>query len=137
MYADKIIVLGDPVGNESDFFICYPGIFWKWLIVMAIHLYFYEINNKIFSALHEYGYSFFKLGEEAFVDLDKFTFTGKEMKGSRAIRNKFERENYIVEIMSPPYSQEVMKELKEVSAKWLQGRAEKGFFTWFFLMNII
>ena len=88
---------------------------------------FYEINNKIFSALHEYGYSFFKLGEEAIVDLEKFTFTGKQMKGSRAIKNKFERENYIVEILSPPYSQEVLKELKEVSTKWLQGRAEKGF----------
>ncbi|QEA00495.1 bifunctional lysylphosphatidylglycerol flippase/synthetase MprF [Lysinibacillus fusiformis] len=131
IYADKIIVLGDPVGNESDFLYAIQ----EFLELADRHGYtpvFYEINNKIFSTLHEYGYSFFKLGEEAFVDLEKFTFTGKEMKGSRAIRNKFERENYIVEIMSPPYSQEVMKELKEVSTKWLQGRAEKGFSLGFF-----
>ncbi|UXJ69710.1 bifunctional lysylphosphatidylglycerol flippase/synthetase MprF [Lysinibacillus fusiformis] len=131
IYADKIIVLGDPVGNKSDFLYAIQ----EFLELADRHGYtpvFYEINNKIFSTLHEYGYSFFKLGEEAFVDLEKFTFTGKEMKGSRAIRNKFERENYIVEIMSPPYSQEVMKELKEVSIKWLQGRAEKGFSLGFF-----
>lgn len=131
IYADKIIVLGDPVGNDSDFL----SAIQEFLELADCYGYtpvFYEINNKIFSALHEYGYSFFKLGGEAFVDLEKFTFTGKEMKGSRAIRNKFERENYIVEIMSPPYSQEVMKELKEVSTKWLQGRAEKGFSLGFF-----
>ncbi|CAM5692377.1 Phosphatidylglycerol lysyltransferase OS=Lysinibacillus sphaericus OX=1421 GN=mprF PE=3 SV=1 [Lysinibacillus sphaericus] len=93
---------------------------------------FYEINNKIFPVLHEHGYSFFKLGEEAFVDLEMFTFAGKEMKGSRAVKNRFERENYTVTILSPPYSQEVMTELAEVSRKWLQGKGREGIFSWLF-----
>ncbi|WP_285397015.1 bifunctional lysylphosphatidylglycerol flippase/synthetase MprF [Lysinibacillus sp. fls2-241-R2A-57] len=131
IFADKIVVLGDPVGDESDFL----SAIQEFLGLADKHSYrpvFYEINNKIFSSLHENGYSFFKLGEEAFVDLEKFTFAGKGMKGSRAIKNKFERENFTVEFISPPYSQEVMNELEEVSTKWLQGRAEKGFSLGFF-----
>ncbi len=131
IYADKIVVLGDPVGDESDFL----SAIQEFLELADKHGYtpvFYEINNKIFPYLHEYGYSFFKLGEVAFVDLEKFTLAGKGMKGRRAIKNKFEREDFTVEIVSPPYSQEIMNELEEVSTKWLQGRAEKGFSLGFF-----
>ncbi|MGE7997091.1 bifunctional lysylphosphatidylglycerol flippase/synthetase MprF [Lysinibacillus sp. NPDC093190] len=131
IFADKIVVLGDPVGNESDFL----SAIQEFLEMADKHGYtpiFYEINNKIFPSLHEHGYSFFKLGEQAFVDLDKFTLTGKGMKGRRAVKNKFERENFTVEVVSPPYSQELMNELQEVSTKWLQGRSEKGFSLGFF-----
>ncbi|KOP79226.1 lysylphosphatidylglycerol synthetase [Lysinibacillus sp. FJAT-14745] len=131
IYADKIVVLGDPVGEESDFL----SAIQEFLELADKHGYtpvFYEINNKIFPSLHENGYSFFKLGEEAFVDLDKFTLAGKGMKGRRAVKNKFERENFTVEVVSPPYSQELMNELQEVSTKWLQGRSEKGFSLGFF-----
>lgn len=136
IYADKIVVLGDPVGPESDLL----SAIQEFLEVADRHGYtpvFYEINNKIFPVLHEHGYSFFKLGEEAFVDLEMFTFAGKEMKGSRAVKNRFERENYTVTILSPPYSQEVMTELAEVSRRWLQGRAEKGFSLGFFDENYL
>ncbi|MFJ5765357.1 bifunctional lysylphosphatidylglycerol flippase/synthetase MprF [Lysinibacillus sp. NPDC093210] len=136
IFADKIVVLGDPVGQESDFL----SAIQEFLELADKHGYtpvFYEINNNIFPSLHEHGYSFFKLGEEAFVDLDKFTFTGKEMKSSRAVKNKFERENYTVALLSAPYSQEVMNELEEVSSKWLQGRAEKGFSLGFFDENYL
>jgi phosphatidylglycerol lysyltransferase len=130
-YADKIFVLGNPVGEESNFSTAIE----EFLATADQYGYttvFYEINNKIFHLLHENGFGFFKLGEEAFVDLENFTLVGKKMKGFRAIKNKFERENLSVELVSPPYSSEVMKELEEVSTKWLQGRAEKGFSLGFF-----
>ena len=59
------------------------------------------------------------------------------MKGCRAVKNKFERENYSIELLSPPYSSEVMNELEDVSTKWLQGRAEKGFSLGFFDKNYL
>ncbi|QDQ01540.1 bifunctional lysylphosphatidylglycerol flippase/synthetase MprF [Lysinibacillus fusiformis] len=136
IYADKIVVLGDPVGKESDF----SSAIQEFLELADCHGYtpvFYEINNKIFPSLHEHGYSFFKLGEEAFVDLEKFTFSGKVMKGFRAIKNKFERENYTVDVLSPPHSSKVMNELGAVSTKWLQGRAEKGYSLGFFDANYL
>ncbi|MBS4201847.1 bifunctional lysylphosphatidylglycerol flippase/synthetase MprF [Bacillus sp. FJAT-49732] len=130
-YADKIIVLGDPVGKREDL----PSSIEEFLETadrFGYRLVFYEVSNKVIPHLHEYGFDFFKLGEEAFVDLDNFTLTGKKMKGKRVIKNKFERENYLIEIMDPPFSSELLHEIKEVSDKWLHGRSEKGFSLGFF-----
>ena len=91
-----------------------------------------KLTKQSFHRYMNMDLDFLSLGEEAFVDLDSFTFTGKKMKGFRAVKNKFERENYSVEFLSPPYSSEIINELEEVSMKWLQGRAEKGFSLGFF-----
>lgn len=136
VYADKMVVLGNPVGEESDF----TSAIEEFLDFADKYGYtpvFYEVNNKILPTLHEHGFGFFKLGEEAYVDLDSFTFAGKKMRGSRTVKNKFEREGFAVELLSPPYSPEVMNELEEVSTKWLQGRKEKGFSLGFFDRNYL
>ncbi|WP_325167491.1 bifunctional lysylphosphatidylglycerol flippase/synthetase MprF [Lederbergia citri] len=130
-YADKIIILGDPVGNKEEI----PSAIEEFLDTadrFGYRLVFYEVSNKVIPHLHEYGFDFFKLGEEAFVDLDEFTLTGKKMKGKRAIKNKFEREDYLVEVLNPPFQTDLLQELKEVSDKWLNGRSEKGFSLGFF-----
>ncbi len=44
--------------------------------------------------LHEFGYDFIKMGEEAHVELANFTTSGKKMKGSRAILNRIDREGF-------------------------------------------
>ena len=46
---------------------------------------FYEITESIVLYLHEYGYDFIKMGEEAHVSLEAFTLTGKKMKNRRAL----------------------------------------------------
>ncbi len=130
-YADKIVVLGNPIGEEADFSSAIEE-FLQTADLYGFTPVFYEINDTILPSLHEHGFNFLKLGEEAFVKLDSFTFTGKKMKGCRAVKNKFEREQFSVDLLSPPYSSEIMIELEEVSTKWLQGRAEKGFSLGFF-----
>lgn len=130
-YADKIVVLGNPVGDETNFFVAFEAF----LGTADLYGYtpvFYEVNPTILPALHEQGFGFFKLGEEAFVDLDSFSLAGKKMKGNRAVKNKFEREHFSVELLSPSYSSEILHELEDVSTKWLQGRAERGFSLGFF-----
>lgn len=46
--------------------------------------------------------------------------------------NKFDKANIKFDILSPPHSKEVMKELKDLSDKWLDGRKEIGFSLGFF-----
>ena len=65
-----------------------------------------------------------KLGEEAVVDLNTFTITGKKRAGMRATFNRFEREGYTFSIHQPPFSDELFEELK-VSDAWLGGKREK------------
>lgn len=130
-FADKMVVLGDPIGEKSEF----PNAIEELLRTADIYGYtpvFYEISNEQLTSLHDLGYDFFKLGEEAFVDLHHFSLNGKRMKGLRATKNKFERENYVFEILQPPHSTELLNTLRDISNEWLNGRTEKGFSLGFF-----
>lgn len=130
-YDNKCVVMGDPVGKKEDFqaaiqaFIdeadqwCYQPIF-------------YECDANTVTILHELGYDFIKMGEEALVDLTTFTTAGKKMKGTRAVLNKITKEGYTFDVLQPPFSSETMASLQEISDSWLKGRKEKGFSLGFF-----
>ncbi|MGM9985716.1 MAG: flippase-like domain-containing protein [Bacillaceae bacterium] len=72
----RVIVLGDPIGDENSFrivlreFMCHANRYGYLLL-------FYQINQKYMYLYHDYGYNYFKLGEEAIVSLDNFTISGK------------------------------------------------------------
>lgn len=76
---------------------------------------------------HNFGNQFFKLGEEAIIDLTTFTTSGKKRRGFRATLNKFDDLNINFEIIEPPFTQDFFDELKFVSDKWLDGRSEMHF----------
>ncbi|MGX7243419.1 bifunctional lysylphosphatidylglycerol flippase/synthetase MprF [Enterococcus quebecensis] len=123
---NKCIVMGDPSGKKEDFPIALEQFIneadkWGYLPV------FYEASEEIVMFLHEFGYDFIKMGEEAHVDLPNFTLSGKKMKSERAVMNRFTKENYQFEVIHPPFSKELMQELKQVSDEWLGSRKEKGF----------
>ncbi|GGC81833.1 phosphatidylglycerol lysyltransferase [Enterococcus wangshanyuanii] len=128
---NKCIVMGDPSGNKEDFsdaieqFITEADS-WGYLPV------FYEVSEESVMFLHEFGYDFIKMGEEAHVDLPSFTLSGKKMKSARAVMNRFTKESYSFEVLAPPFSKELVSELKQVSDEWLGSRKEKGFSLGFF-----
>ncbi|MBO0469173.1 bifunctional lysylphosphatidylglycerol flippase/synthetase MprF [Enterococcus sp. DIV0242_7C1] len=128
---NKCIVMGDPSGNKEDFSDAIEQFIneadrWGYLPV------FYEVSEECVMFLHEFGYDFIKMGEEAHVDLPSFTLSGKKMKSERAVMNRFTKENYSFEVLSPPFSDELVSELKQVSDEWLGSRKEKGFSLGFF-----
>lgn len=130
-YNNKCIVMGDPAGKQEDFqaaiqqFLddadrwCYQPIF-------------YETNEASVITLHEMGYDFIKMGEQALVDLDTFTTAGKKMKGTRSTINKITKAGYQFEVLQPPFDEDLMVTLQEISDYWLKGRKEKGFSMGFF-----
>lgn len=128
---NKCVVMGDPSGKKEDFSAAVEQFIneadqWGYLPV------FYEASEEVVMFLHEFGYDFIKMGEEAHVDLPNFTLSGKKMKSERAVMNRFTKENYRFEVLSPPFSNELMQELKQVSDEWLGSRKEKGFSLGFF-----
>ncbi|MGE8078809.1 bifunctional lysylphosphatidylglycerol flippase/synthetase MprF [Peribacillus loiseleuriae] len=131
IYSDKLVVLGDPIGERDEMLLAIEE-FRETSDLYGFTPVFYEVSNTMLPYLHENGYDFFKLGEEAYVDLDSFSYSGKKMKGARAVKNKFERENYHFGIVAPPFDEDLMKELRGISNEWLQGRTEKGFSLGFF-----
>jgi phosphatidylglycerol lysyltransferase len=130
-YADKLVVLGDPIGNKSEI----AKTIQEFQEVSDQYGYtpvFYQVSNEMLQYLHGNGYVFFKLGEEAFVDLTTFQPTDKKMRGLRIICEKYERENYHFELVQPPHSRDLFQTLKIISDEWLEGRNEKGFSLGFF-----
>ncbi|MEI5995612.1 hypothetical protein A5880_003203 [Enterococcus sp. 4G2_DIV0659] len=132
---NKCIVMGDPSGKKEDFQTAIEQFITEADLLGYLPV-FYEVSEEIVMFLHEFGYDFIKMGEEAHVDLPNFTLSGKKMKSERAVMNRFAKENYHFEVLRPPYSDVLMDELKQVSDEWLGSRKEKGFSLGFFLNPI-
>lgn len=127
----KLIVMGDPFGKAADV----EDALEKFIHDSDLLGYtpvFYEVSETIAMYVHEYGFSFIKMGEEAHVALPEFTLVGKRHKAERTIINRFEREGHQFAVVEPPFSAEFIDALKVVSDEWLHGRKEKGFSLGFF-----
>lgn len=125
-YSDKLIVLGDLVGEKKDILQAMEEFHDRANLYGYTPVY-YQVTSKMFPYLHENGYDFFKLGEEALVNLSSFDLVGKKMKNLRANKNKLEREGYHFQVTQPPHTGEFLAKLKPISDEWLEGRKEKGF----------
>ena len=130
-YKDKLMVLGDPIGDETYFKEAINDfrIFADRMDMAPI---FYEVNEKYLPIYHENGFNFLKFGEEASFHLADFTLEGKKWAPIRTIKNKMLRHEFDFEIMTPTFTSAVFAELQQLSDKWLDGRNEKGFSLGFF-----
>jgi len=130
--GNKLVVLGDPIGDSSLFknaiedFQIYADKFGHTPV-------FYQVSEKYFKYYHENGYYFFKLGEEAIINLETFSLAGGGHNQSlRSAKNRLEKENFKFEVLNPPFSSDMISEIKLISDIWLGKRKEKGFSLGFF-----
>jgi phosphatidylglycerol lysyltransferase len=68
------------------------------------------------------GFDSLLLGQEAIVDLSKFTLDGSENKTLRNSYNKMVRNGYRYDVVQPPYSPRMLRELDLISNEWLSSR---------------
>lgn len=120
-----MVVLGDPIGNEKYFS---EGIseFQKFIDEYGFKAAFYEVSNSLLPIYHDYGYDFFKLGETALIDLEKFDLIGSEHRDFRNVLSRFNRDGYTFE-MFQNFPDDLYEQLKIISDEWLEGRKEMGF----------
>ena len=90
---------------------------------------FYQISLDWIPVLHDRGYDFFKLGEEAHVPLGKVTLDGHAGKMYRQILRRAERDGLRFRIMPASDVAARLPELSEISAEWLKSKelAERQF----------
>ena len=129
--SNKIAVLGNLVGNKEKFFNTIQN-FYDMADKYGYIPVFCAIDKNMIPYLHETGYEFIKLGEEATANLDKFTLEGRKMKSVRNAISRVEKEGYKFEMIYPPFSESFLNEIKYISDEWLNGREEKGFSIGFF-----
>lgn len=128
---NKAIVMGEPFGKEEDIGDALFS-FNNDCLKSGLRPIFYEVGEKFTLNLHDYGYDFMKFGENAFVNLEEFSMAGRKKSTERNILNRFDKDGYKFEIVNPPYHDDFLDKLEEISNSWLDGRDEKGFSLGFF-----
>jgi phosphatidylglycerol lysyltransferase len=95
---------------------------------------FYQISLDWIPVLHDRGYDFFKLGEEAQIHLDQVTLEGHPGKLNRQFLKRAERDGVRFRIVGPEELPSLLPELAEVSADWLESKhvVERQFSIGFF-----
>ena len=83
---------------------------------------FYQISLDWIPLLHDRGYHFFKLGEEAHVHLDRLTLDGHAGKMTRQILRRAERDGATFRVMQPPEIAQRIDELADISSGWLRAK---------------
>jgi phosphatidylglycerol lysyltransferase len=83
---------------------------------------FYQISGAWMEHLHDFGYTFFKLGEEAIVDLPSFTLDGGAGHGFRKSIRRVEGQGVRFEVLHPPHDRALIDEARTVSDAWLASR---------------
>ena len=124
--GNALVVLGDPIGDTQSFQTLLES-FYQYAERLGYDVIFYQVSDRFMPLYHNFGNQFFKLGEEAIIDLTQFTISGKKRRGFRATLNKLEELEFKFEILEPPFSNNLMSSLKEISDMWLDGRQEMHF----------
>jgi phosphatidylglycerol lysyltransferase len=122
------VVLADPVGPEQeiesivrDFNIMCDENDWG--------IAFHQTLPDFLPIYEKLGFRKLKIGEDAIVDLTKFSLVGKEAKEFRHAINRVESEGIYIETLQPPIPDVTLRQIEEVSDEWLKiaGKRERGF----------
>lgn len=122
------IMMGDPVGDRAE----WPDLLWA-LREMADEsqgrLLLYQISLDTLPFSIDLGLGIIKYGEEARVDLGRFTLDGPDAKSLRYAERRAAREGAQFEIIAQADLPPFMNELQGISDRWLaaKGHSEKMF----------
>lgn len=122
------LVLGDPVGPASDL---EPAVA-AFVAYCRRHGWatgFHQVGTEFLRVYETLGFRKIKVGDDAIVDLTKFSLAGSAMKEFRNTVNRLERMGYSVERVEPPLAEPLLGELKRISDSWLEipGHRERQF----------
>jgi phosphatidylglycerol lysyltransferase len=90
---------------------------------------FYQVGPERLHLYADFGLAFVKLGEEARVDLSRFTLDGREGAKRRQLIRRLEQDGGTFRIVAPGDVPGIADQLEAVSNDWLDAKAgaEKGF----------
>ncbi len=127
------VALGDPIGDPACTSALIRQFFGRCDDFGGIPV-FYQVGKDRLHQYADFGLTFVKLGEEAFVSLDAFGLEGAERKPLRLVLNRFARSGMRFRIVPRGEVEALLPEIRRVSADWLAHKAvaEKGFSLGFF-----
>lgn len=129
-----LVVFADPVVQSAADRAPFLNAFFAFAGEMDRRPVFYQLSVDWLPALHDRGYNFFKLGEQAEIPLDRVTLEGARGALSRQILRRAERDGIRFELLAAEQVAARMAECREVSDCWLREKdmSERQFSMGFF-----
>lgn len=129
-----VVVFSDPIVRSASERTAFLDAFFAFAGELDRRPVFYQISLDWIPVLHDRGYDFFKLGEEAHVPLDQVTLEGHAGKMYRQILRRGERDGATFRVLAPDEVAPRLDELEAISNDWLRskGLAERQFSIGFF-----
>lgn len=115
------LTLGDPIGLPDDV----PSVIAEFQSLCKSNDWlpaFYQVAPSYIDVYKEAGFEMLALGQEAIVDLSQFTLEGSENKTLRNSYTKMVRAGYHYDVIQPPFSVRMLRELNTISNEWLSSR---------------
>lgn len=127
------VCMGDPVGEPRAVTSLIHRFFARCDDYGGIPV-FYQVSKDRLHQYADFGLTFAKLGEEAFVDLQSFNLDGAEKKPFRLVMNRFGRSGMTFRVVPPEKVPALLPALQDASTAWLREKraSEKGFSLGFF-----
>jgi phosphatidylglycerol lysyltransferase len=107
-----------PAGSERDLL----ASFVEYADLLDRDPILYEISAEFLPVAHDFGFNFFKLGEEAIVDLALFDLKGNKAKTWRHAVNRCEKTGGHFEILEGEALRPLLPDLRRVSDAWLSDK---------------
>jgi phosphatidylglycerol lysyltransferase len=115
------LVLGDPIGPENDLAASIES-FRQFCSLNDWVPSFYQVMPTYLDIYQAAKFDCIAIGQEAIVDLAGFTLEGSENKTLRNSYNKMLKLGYRYDVLQPPYSARMLRELNSISEEWLTSR---------------
>ena len=118
------IVLEEPVCAD-DYKIPVLQEFERHCQKMGLKTAFYRVDETGMSYFNYLKKRKLLIGQEAVLELDKFTLEGREKKSLRNALNSLQKKGYTTSVFRAPLSKELVLGLKQVSDEWLKHYEKK------------
>ena len=92
---------------------------------MGLKTAFYRVDETGMSYFNYLKKRKLLIGQEAVLELDKFTLEGREKKSLRNALNSLQKKGYTTSVLRAPLSKELVLQLKQVSDEWLKHYEKK------------
>lgn len=123
------LVLGDPSAQDDAALARTLDEFLDLCEVNGWEPAFHQVPPHHLPAYRQRGFTPIMIGQDAIIHLANFSMSGHSMKNLRSLRNRAQRDGIEVQIIDPPLSDDLVRELREISDDWLtlEGRRERTF----------
>jgi phosphatidylglycerol lysyltransferase len=118
------IVLEEPVCAD-DYKIPVLQEFERHCHKMGLKTAFYRVDETGMSYFNYLKKRKLLIGQEAVLELDRFTLEGREKKSLRNALNSLQKKGYTTNVSRAPLSKELVSQLKHVSDEWLKHYEKK------------